>query len=189
MRTNLLWKASQYPSLENCLVTDTQSGWDISSTITGGEQGRIFNIEYQLCVNKQWFTKSIRIISTIDGVTETFNYLSDQRGNWQADGTSTDLFAGCFDVDLPLTPFTNTLPINRLQLRLNQSQIIRVVYLDLIGGEIKPVTQKYTRLSEYSYKYENVPNDFEANVSVDEFGFVTDYPGLFERIAIRTEAK
>jgi hypothetical protein len=48
---------------------------------------------------------------------------------------------------------------------------------------IKPVNQKYTRLSGNEYHYENIPNDFEATIQTDEFGFVVDYPGLFVRTA------
>jgi hypothetical protein len=58
---------------------------------------------------------------------------------------------------------------------------IRVLYLDLLEGQIIPVTQQYTRLSESQYHYQNVPNDFEANITVDDAGLVIDYPSLFMR--------
>jgi uncharacterized protein len=185
MKTNLFWKAKQYPSLENCIVEQVDSGWTISSIITGIEESKIFRVEYQVLVDQAWHTEAVSIKTEINAAPETFRYRSDRRGNWQFNGRSDDLFKGCIDVDLPLTPFTNTLPINRLKLKDNESQVIRVLYVDLINQEIKPLTQKYTRLSALSYKYENVPNDFEAIVTVDECGFVVDYPGLFERIAIR----
>lgn len=46
----------------------------------------------------------------------------------------------------------------------------------------KTVNQKYKRLSNNKYKYENIPNDFEAVILVDQEGFIIDYPGLFKRI-------
>jgi hypothetical protein len=83
-----------------------------------------------------------------------------------------------------LTPFTNTLPINRLKLSEKEGEQIMVLYVDVLGRKIMPVRQKYTRLSQNSYKYENVPNDFEAVIAVDELGLVVDYPGLFKRTYI-----
>jgi hypothetical protein len=60
-----------------------------------------------------------------------------------------------------------------------------VIYLDLLAQEVSPVRQKYTRLSQLEYQYENVPNDFEAKIQVDESGLVVDYPSLFVRSAER----
>jgi hypothetical protein len=99
------------------------------------------------------------------------------------DGKKADQFSGCTDVDIPLTPFTNTLPINRLKLAEGEEHQIKVIYLDLLEQQISPVKQKYIRLSKTEYHYENVPNDFEAKIDVDELGFVVNYPSLFVRTA------
>jgi hypothetical protein len=69
------------------------------------------------------------------------------------------------------------------KLTQGQSEEIQVIYLDVLGHQMKPVRQQYTRLSDTMYRYQNVPNDFEANIQVDEFGFVMDYQSLFVRIA------
>jgi hypothetical protein len=87
------------------------------------------------------------------------------------------------EVDIPLTPFTNSLPVNRLQLVDGQEKNIDVIYIDLLEDSIKKVKQKYRRISAEVYHYENVPNDFEAEITVDEAGFVIDYPQLFTRTA------
>ena len=44
--------------------------------------------------------------------------------------------------------------------------------------------QVYKRISEEKYHYENIPNDFEADITVDENGLVVDYPSLFTRTEI-----
>lgn len=77
-----------------------------------------------------------------------------------------------------------TLPINRLDLHLEGSSEVQVIYCDVLQQQLKPVRQKYTRLSATQYHYENVPNDFEATITVDEWGLVMDYPGLFVRTAV-----
>ncbi|HMF72577.1 MAG TPA: putative glycolipid-binding domain-containing protein, partial [Flavitalea sp.] len=77
-----------------------------------------------------------------------------------------------------------TLPVNRLKLHTNDERQIQVIYVDVLKRKIKQIRQKYTRLSNTVYLYENVPNDFEAKIEVDELGLVVDYPGLFVRTAI-----
>lgn len=99
------------------------------------------------------------------------------------DGRSALQFDGCLDVDIPLTPFTNTLPIRRLGLRVGETREIGVIYCDVLEEQIRPVRQRYTRISGTEYHYENVPNDFEATIVVDESGLVVDYPELFVRTA------
>ena len=91
---------------------------------------------------------------------------------------------GCIDIDISLTPFTNSLPINRLQLQVNEVQYIKVLYIDILGRTIRSVVQQYTKISDHKYQYENVPNDFEAVITVDEWGIVTEYPGLFVRLNV-----
>lgn len=112
-----------------------------------------------------------------------WKFEGDGNGNWTTGGNPADEFQGCIDIDIPLTPFTNTLPINRLKLIPESSRQIRVLYLDVLEQRISAVKQQYTRLSDTEYQYENVPNDFEATITVDASGFVVDYPQLFVRTA------
>ncbi|MEJ7589659.1 MAG: putative glycolipid-binding domain-containing protein [Ferruginibacter sp.] len=88
------------------------------------------------------------------------------------------------DIDIPLTPFTNSLPVNRLKLSPQNEKVIKVLYFDILAGKITALDQKYKRLSFSDYQYENVTNDFEAIISVDKLGLVKNYPALFERTFI-----
>ncbi|MCE7062290.1 putative glycolipid-binding domain-containing protein [Dyadobacter sp. CY343] len=87
-----------------------------------------------------------------------------------------------YEVDISLTPFTNTLPINNPVLAEKETREIKVVYFDFSKQIVRPVRQRYTRLSADLYHYENVPNDFEADIRVDDDGLVVEYPGLFSRV-------
>lgn len=187
MQTNLLWTGREYYSLENCLVKATATGSEITSTVIGYYEEKIYRVEYLIKTNQNWETVFLEISSRHSNQTQSIRFEGDGKGNWLSNGKKADQFNGCIDVDIPLTPFTNTLPINRLRLGRNQAQEIQVIYCDLLKQQIKPVRQKYTRLSNTEYHYENVPNDFEATIQVDESGLVVDYPSLFERtIALKT---
>lgn len=110
-------------------------------------------------------------------------FKGDSKGNWIVNGKGDKNFDGCIDIDIPLTPLTNTLPINRLNISPDQEQQIRVIYCDLLQGKFTAVNQKYIRRSDSIYHYQNVPNDFEAEIEVDAHGLVIDYPQLFVRTA------
>lgn len=103
-------------------------------------------------------------------------------GQWLINGECTPLFTNFDFIDISLTPFTNTLPINHLHLTDNCEKEINVIYIDILRGELEPVKQIYRKISDLSYHYENVPNDFEAEIVTDEDGFVAFYPNLFKRI-------
>jgi hypothetical protein len=183
MQTNLLWTGREYYSLENCLVKTTDTGSEINSIVIGRYDEKIYRVEYRIKTNKNWETMYVEVQSQHSNQREQLIFESDGKGNWMMDGKQTDQFNGCIDIDIPLTPFTNSLPINRLKLGQNEELQIKVIYLDLLNQKIVPVKQKYICLSKTEYHYENVPNDFEAKIEVDELGFVVDYPSLFVRTA------
>jgi hypothetical protein len=183
MQTNIMWTGLEYDSMENCLVDTTEKGTEINSVIVGTYGSRIFKVEYRIRTNPRWETLFVEARSQH---SDQFQYLrleSDGQGNWQSQGKPAPQFNGCMDIDISITPLTNTLPINRLKLFPGTSQEIQVVYLDLLEQQMVPARQKYSCLSKTSYQYENVPNDFEAVITVDELGLVVDYPRLFVRKA------
>ena len=184
MQTNILWAGREYNSLENCLINESASGMEISSTIIGHYEEKIYKVEYHIQTNARWETTYFNIISRHSNQTQTISYHSDGKGNWTNAGKPLEPFNGCIDIDIRLTPFTNTLPIRRLQLQHGETREIQVLYFDLLEAQITPVRQQYTCLSATEYHYENIPNDFEANIQVDGSGFVMDYPSLFVRTAV-----
>ena len=183
MQTNILWTGREYYSLENCLVDTNSNGTTITSTIIGRYANKIYYVAYKIKTNYNWETLFFEVHSRHSNQTQVITCEGDGKGNWKSEGKELVQFKGCIDIDIPLTPFTNSLPINRLRLSDKQTQQIEVIYLDLLEQKITAVKQKYTRTSESEYHYENVPNDFEANIQVDEDGFVVDYPLLFARTA------
>ena len=185
MQRNILWSGIEYHSLENCIVAVTDAGTEVNSTIVGTYNNIIYKVAYQIRTNQNWETISCELSARLDDTILNLDFKSDGKGNWSENGKPTEKYSGCTDVDIPLTPFTNTLPIRRLELPEKEEQIIKVLYLDVLEQQIRSVQQKYTRLSQNEYKYENVPNDFEAVIRVDEDGLVVMYPGLFKRTIIK----
>ena len=107
----------------------------------------------------------------------------DGHGHW-TDGTDAPLpaLAGALDVDLPITPFTNTLPIRRLRLAAGQTAEIVVAYVQLPALTVEIDHQRYTCLAPRRYRYEAVDGTFTSEIEVDGDGLVVSYPELFRRL-------
>ena len=92
---------------------------------------------------------------------------------------------GCIDVDISATPFTNTLPIRRLELEPGQSEELTVTYVRVPELLVGPERQRYGCLEAQTdgglYRLEALPSGFTAELPVGAEGLVIDYPGLFRR--------
>ena len=181
MYKNFLWTGREYYSLENCIVKSVSDGFEVDSVIVGKYQGEIYRVQYTIHLNEAWFTTSVEALCIHKEIEKRYILEADTRGHWKLNGQPTSAFNGCLDIDIPVTPFTNSLPVNRMQLTPGNEAEISVIYIDLLNSSVRPLKQKYKRISDTVYHYENIPNDFEADITVDDNGFVIDYPGLFFR--------
>jgi uncharacterized protein len=184
MQKNILWTGIEYHSLENCILTITDKGSEINSSIIGAYANELYRIEYRIRTNQYWETTFFEIKSQLYNTVEIIDFRKEGKDSWYVNGQPDGKFNGCIDIDISLTPFTNTLPINRLNLSEKEGEQIKVLYVDVLGRKMMPVQQQYTKLSQTDYKYENVPNDFESVIVVDDLGLVVKYPGLFKRTYI-----
>ena len=179
----VVWSGREYHSIEHCALRSTEYGLEARSVVVGFYDGEVYRVDYLISLNDRWETQRCEINYHVNHIAANI-LLQRVGGQWTLNEKPMPEFTNCIDVDIPITPFTNTLPINRLQLSEKESRQIDVIYFDVLSDEIKVVRQKYKRINATQYKYENVPIDFEAVISVDENGLVEDYPGLFVRTAI-----
>jgi hypothetical protein len=105
-----------------------------------------------------------------------------QRRWWIEDDELPDLH-GCIDVDLGITPTTNTLPIRRLNLQVGAAAEVTAAWIGFPKLSVQALAQRYTRLEASRYRYESLASDFSVVIEVDELGMVTRYPGFWERVA------
>src|SRR3569623_592176 len=117
-RRSVLWVAFGSSVLE-LLDLHTDGGEIIAtSVVIGAFAGREHGTHYILRVGLDWTFKSLRLERTNGAKLE----LSLSDGHWSSDGRPLDHLAGCEDIDLSGSPFTNTLPIRRLAWEIGQSR-------------------------------------------------------------------
>ena len=172
---NYVFRGLEYESLERLHV---EVGAQIRATsVIDSERGRY---SYELVCEPDWTFRVIRIEAAAGERALTIE--SDGRGEWTVDGEWRSDLDDCIDIDLSVTPFTNTLPIRRLALALDDEADLPVAYVTFPDLEVTVDAQRYTRLAPRSYRYESLDTDLEADLTVDDDGVVLEYPGSFERL-------
>lgn len=155
------------------------------SVIVAIADGEPFRMRYVLRCDEHYRMRKL-LVQRLDG-EERIALHADGYGHWtdENDVPLLDL-DGCIDVDISATPFTNTLPINRLQLAPGEARDIRVVYIAVPSLHVSVAPQRYTCLEQHAdgatWQYRSLGNDFVADLPVDAHGLVFDYPQLFRRL-------
>ncbi|HTE25133.1 putative glycolipid-binding domain-containing protein [Flavitalea sp.] len=178
-----VWKGIQFNTSEYLKLTSSATDQEVRSFITGEVEGIPVHIEYQLKIDSTWKVSFI-FIKLISDTEQEIRLSSSTAGGWQADGVNMPGLDACTVPDISFTPFTNTLAIKRLDLQIGEQSEITVLYFDLPELMPKPMRQRYTRLDDRVYMYENVDSDFKAVLNIDEQAFVVDYPGLWKRVVL-----
>jgi uncharacterized protein len=142
-------------------------------------------VRYRVQCDASWAVQRVEIDPL--GGAAGIELEHDGEGNWTKSGESAPALAGCRDVDIAVTPFTNTIPIRRLDWDSGESATIRVVYTDVPAMTVESVEQRYTCLKPLGsdgglFRYESLDGGFTAELPVDSDGVVLDYPGLFRRV-------
>jgi hypothetical protein len=151
----------------------------VRSTVIGAHAATEFGIFYEMSLDPSWTFRSV-VIQRTDGAT--YSLLSDGKGNWRDSAGARPDLAGCIDVDISGTPFTNTLPIRRVAMQPGVPVRLRMAWipLDSLGPFVDE--QVYTRRDDNHYHYQAADGSFEAELRVDADGLVDHYPTLFTRV-------
>ena len=179
LRRSIRWRSLEHGGLEQLRFTEWQNELNVRSTVIGDVEDDAFGVFYEVTLSLDWIVAGV-VLQRTDGVMMVLS--SDGRGKWaDAHGARPDL-DGCIDIDFEMTPFTNTLPIRRVPLGVGETKRFRMAYIPADTLEPFADEQIYTRLSQNTYSFEEADGSFTADITVDEDGFVVDYPGLFERV-------
>ena len=174
------WRDWSGAGVEHLVLTTGEHGITADSAVVGTVDGVPFAARYTIGCDPEWRVRSVTAEVVGGG---RVRLAADGAGNWTDEGgRSQPALAGAIDVDLSITPFTNTLPIRRLGLAAGESAEILVVYLDFPELRVSVDRQRYTCLDPMRrYLFEAVDGTFAREIRVPGDGLVLTYPGLFRR--------
>lgn len=113
------------------------------------------------------------------GETPMMTFERDDDGAWAMNGTEVPAVHDCADIDLGITPATNTFAIRRLKLAVGARGESRCAWLDPVDWVLKPLDQVYERVSETEYDF-STSTGFATRLVTDDHGIVRTYPGLWQ---------
>jgi uncharacterized protein len=173
------WRRSDEVEVdEHATVTIRSTGLSLVGTVLGAEGGVPVRIEYRVMTDGSGTTTATHVRDLRGFEQRALTLERSAKGIWKVNGTVERKLKGCPDVDLGCSPSTNTLPIRRLRLAVGGSQKIQAAWVRFPELTVEKSVQTYTRLDEYTYRYES--GSFSAELMVDDDGLVASY-GVWRR--------
>lgn len=146
---------------------------------------RPWSTRFSVVVDGHWQTRSafVEVLSAdgLDRVTLT----ADALGEWTLDGRPWPDLQGCHDIDISVSPITNTLVVRRLEMAVGEERSVEVAWLDVPSLAVHRVRQTYRREPDGPdgprFVYAD-PTYGSFEFTVDSLGVVREYQGLFARV-------
>lgn len=183
MQNNIIWEGINDETLENCNVLTNNGGYEATSTVSMVEEYYVCNIEYELKTNEHWESQHCKITNCHEEGHKTLELQRLSGDKWVINGKEDPNFEGFNGIDISITPFTNTLIINRRQLREKESIQMKIIYIEPLKMVCSPIEVIYTKLSDKQFEYQNLTTGYNVVLDVDDEGFVTCYPGYFRMLS------
>ncbi|WP_299562852.1 putative glycolipid-binding domain-containing protein [uncultured Mycolicibacterium sp.] len=181
----LTWRAYGVPRMESVRVQLSGNRIKAHGRIVAAAAGDIpaFSASYDLVTDESGGTKRLSLMVTLAERERQMSIARDEENMWLVQdhqGLKRAPFDGALDVDVVLSPFFNTLPIRRLGLHHRVERVsVPVVYVRLPQLLVEPATITYNSTGAGIEVNSPVADE---TLTVDEHGFLIDYPGLAERI-------
>jgi uncharacterized protein len=149
-----------------------------------------YRVDYRLETAPGFATTEIRLRSSGAGWQHLLTLRRFPDGVWTVEaseygagpgspGCDPDTLHGAADVDLGLSPLTNTLPLRRLSIMSRPVGVpvsIVAAWISVPDLGVRAPTQDYTPLGPGAVRY--TQGSFTADLAIDLEGIVTDYPSL-----------
>lgn len=182
---SVVWKsATPAPvGLEHSALIEMAGGFQIDGVVVAVYEGAPMRASYHIDCDKNWLTRDAQINVILGDATTALTLVVAEGQRWLGNGEAIDAVAGCADIDLGVSPVTNTLPIRRLKLAVGEDALVTAAWVKFPELTVSPLRQRYTRLAENLYRYDSLESGFTAELMVDADGLVVEYGSIWRRIA------
>ncbi|HEU4837211.1 MAG TPA: putative glycolipid-binding domain-containing protein [Pyrinomonadaceae bacterium] len=179
-KQSILWRGIYWTGHEACSLYRLDSEWRLEGTAVFLHESRTCRLSYLIGCDSIWQTQSAVVSGWYGDEDVNLELSVDAHRRWEVNGVAKPAVDGCVDVDLNFSPATNLLPIRRLNLQIGQQAEVKTAWLRFPSFELEPLSQIYERLGEFKYRYSSNEGAFVAELTVNQVGFVTVYPQLWE---------
>ncbi|HME47378.1 putative glycolipid-binding domain-containing protein [Mycobacterium sp.] len=181
----LTWRGHDVPRMESARVQLSGNRIKAYGRIVSGatDAHPAFSASYDLVTDDAGATRRLSLSLTLAERDRQLSIARDEENMWSVSGhqgvSARAAFSGALDVDVVFSPFFNALPLRRTGIYKRHDCVsVPVVYVMLPELSVNPATITYTSGSDGIKLHSPVA---DTTVSVDDSGFILDYPGLAER--------
>lgn len=167
----LTWRRLDQPGGDTCALMRAPGGWVLDGTAWFAETRLTYRVE----CSEDWSTKRATVTGQVDGRDVAWEIT--RAPVWQINGTPVDGLEVARDIDLSFTPATNLMPLRRLP--ESGAMQVQAAWFLWPDATLQPLDQSYQRLDGGQVQYRSQQTGFEATLTVNSAGFVTEYPGLW----------
>jgi uncharacterized protein len=182
----LTWRAHDDPRMESVRVQLSGNRIKAYGRIVSAATDSIpaFSASYDLVTDESGATKRLSLTVTMAQRERQLSIARDEENMWLVQDhsgiTSHAAYDGALDVDVVFSPFFNALPIRRTGLHQRADSVnLSVVYVWLPDLTVTGLSIGYDSAEDGIKLHSPVA---ATTVTVDDDGFIVDYPGLAERI-------
>lgn len=177
---SILWHRLDHPGHEAARLTSQDGGWRLAGTAVFAYDRQPCRLHYLVECDAEWRTVAARVEGWVGEEEIDVEIAVDGAGRWRLNGEERPAVEGCIDVDLNFSPSTNLLPIRRLGLAVGEEAEVRAAWLRFPGFTLEPLSQRYRRIGERTFRYESAGGRFVRDLPVNAAGFVIRYPDFWE---------
>jgi hypothetical protein len=178
----VLWRNHRDDGLDRCRFDVGPNGFRLSGTALLVREAMPYEVRYTVMADQAWRTRSVGVhVQTPEGDDLRLAVTADGEGGWLLGREPMPGLQGALDVDLAVTPATNTLALRRLSLAPGETAEVAVAYVPLWDLRPERLEQRYERLADDRYMYSKP--GFSAELVVDDQGLVMRYEGVWEAVA------
>jgi hypothetical protein len=177
----IVWQRVDTPGLEYAEIA--LDPFRVEGRLVLVDQGEPCTVTYSVSCDSEGMTVQSIIALKRQGVARECRLDRSTQGRWKIDGIAAPQLDGLADVDLSVTPATNTPPIRRLHLGLGQAAEVTAAWVKFPTLEVAPLRQTYRRAGQHLYRYEAPDLSFTTDIECDEEGIVQVYDRLWRRIS------
>lgn len=184
----LTWRAHDVPRMESVRVQLSGNRIKAYGRIVAAatEVHPAFSASYDLVTDDSGATKRLSLTVTMAERERQLNIARDEENMWlvqdKQNQATREPHDGALDVDVVYSPFFNALPIRRTGIHQRAETLsLPVVYVRIPELTVETVVVDYESDGPNAGIKLKSPVA-ETTITVDDEGFIRDYPGLAERI-------
>ena len=176
--SRVAWAWTDRPGLETLRLVRRATGTTADGSVLVFLDGAPVSVRYTVEHDAAWHFRRARIETDRAGSARVIE-IHHEDGTWSVDGTARADLEGCEDLDVAITPYTNTPALAAHPLAPGATRRLRVAWVQVPGFDVQSVEQEYTRLDSAGgverYRYRNLHSAFTGELTRGADGLVLEY--------------